>query len=145
MDRVLVERGGVSRVRVSGAVLIAHMAPGRADEPVPRVHRNDQLWTLPAPQDPIRPGEDVPPGSASPAGAADPARGVLRARRVVLESPRTALPEAQAVLRPETGREVCAELARFCGMRVLKFGGSSPATPARTRDVGRVWRATIRR
>src|SRR6058998_832968 len=101
MDRVLVERGGVRVVCVSCAVFTATLAPGRADEPVHDLHGNDQLWTLPAPQDPLRHGEDLPRGSASAAGVADPARCVLRDGGVVLDFARKAVPETQAILRDE--------------------------------------------
>src|SRR5205823_4271191 len=53
MARVLLDRGGFGLVRLPLAVFHAEMAPGGDDQQSPRVHRDDQLWTLLAPQDPI--------------------------------------------------------------------------------------------
>jgi aspartokinase/homoserine dehydrogenase 1 len=46
-------------------------------------------------------------------------------------------------LRRRPGVEGSTELARFRGMRVLKFGGSSLATPDCIRDVGQIVRNTV--
>ena len=46
-------------------------------------------------------------------------------------------------LRRRTTVERAAELAAFRGTRVLKFGGSSLATPDRIRDVGRIVLNTV--
>src|SRR5258708_27431583 len=91
MDRVLAQRGGVRVVGVSRAVFIAGVAPGHADEPVPCLHRDHQLRTLPAPQDPVRSREGRPRRTAPPARADAPARRVLRDRRGVLASARDTL------------------------------------------------------
>src|SRR5258708_30744356 len=88
MDRVLAQRGGVRVVGVSRAVFIAGVAPGHADEPVPCLHRDHQLRTLPAPQDPVRSREGRPRRTAPAARAVDPAGRVLRAGRGVLASAR---------------------------------------------------------
>src|SRR5206468_12087328 len=81
----------------------ARGAAARADEPGPRLHGHDQLRAVSAAQDPVRLGEDGPPGSVSAAGVVDPARGLLRARGIVLETPRNAVPAAEAILRIEAG------------------------------------------
>jgi aspartokinase/homoserine dehydrogenase 1 len=45
--------------------------------------------------------------------------------------------------RRRAGVEGAAEPARFRGMRVLKFGGSSLATPDRIRDAGRIFLSSV--
>ena len=48
MDRVLDVGGRFGLAGLSLAVFRAHMASRCPEEPVPRLHRNDQLWAVPA-------------------------------------------------------------------------------------------------
>src|SRR5438552_1598191 len=51
MDRVLDVGGGFGLARLSRAVFRSKMASRCPEEPVPRLHRNAQLWAVPASRD----------------------------------------------------------------------------------------------
>ena len=51
MDRVFFHGDGLGLICISGAVLLAKMAPSLAEEPVPDIYGSHQLWSLPASQD----------------------------------------------------------------------------------------------
>jgi len=131
MGGILIECGGFGRICVSFAVFRTKMAPGCADEPIHRLHRNDQLCALPAAQYSVWYGSNAALGHVSVAGHASDSPRELRYGRSLLTPSREATPTVKAILRVEAGPEgscgqpVCGRVSLKRPCACLPFRGSN--------------------
>src|SRR5712692_9279768 len=99
MDRVLDVGGCFGLAGISLAVFRSHMAARCPEEPGPCLHGNDQLWAVPAPQDPVQSGNSIPPQPIPGSRSADSVGHCVRDGDSLVEASGKAIPELEAFLR----------------------------------------------